>query len=332
MNTDLLLAPYLQTFFIEFLIRQKKVRAQTIAAYRDTFRLLLRFILETKGREPHKLSLADLNVSVILAFLDHLETQRHNTIRSRNTRLAAIRTFFRFVVLREPQCAQWVAQIMAIPVKRQVRNLVGYLTRKEMEVLIDTPNQASWLGRRNYALLLTLYNTGARVSEMISLHQSQVSIGVHSFVHLHGKGRKERSIPLWKNTAQVLSSWMSENVSQNDPLLFPNARGIQLTRQGVNYILRKIVQQAAENYPSLLRKHISPHILRHTTAMHLLQAGVDPTVIALWLGHENLQTTHIYVEADLQMKENALSRLAPIDTNTQRYKADDSLMSFLSSL
>ncbi len=332
MSTDLLLAPYLQMFFLEFLVRQKKVSAQTIAAYRDTFRLLLRFILETKGHEPHELSLSGLDVTVILDFLDHLETQRHNTIRSRNTRLAAIRTFFRFVVLREPQCAQWVAQIMAIPVKRQVRNLVGYLSRKEMELLIVTPDQTSWLGRRNHALLLTLYNTGARVSEIISLHQSQVNIRVHSFIHLHGKGRKERSIPLWKNTSQVLSSWMGENISQNDPLVFPNARGTQLTRQGVNYILRKIVQQAAENYPSLLRKHISPHILRHTTAMHLLQAGVDPTVIALWLGHENLQTTHIYVEADLKMKENALSRLAPIDTSTQRYKADDSLMSFLSSL
>ncbi len=332
MSTVLLLAPYLQAFFIEFLVKQKKVSAQTIAAYRDTFRLLLRFILETKGREPHELSLSDLDASAILAFLDHLETQRHNTIRSRNTRLAAIRTFFRFVVLREPQCAQWVAQIMAIPVKRQVRKLVGYLTREEMERLLDVPDQSSWLGRRNHAMLLTLYNTGARVSEMISLRQSEVSIGVHSFVHLHGKGRKERSIPLWKNTAQVLSSWIGENVLQDDSLVFPNARGTHMTRQGVNYILRKIVQQAAENYPSLHKKHISPHVLRHTTAMHLLQAGVDPTVIALWLGHENLQTTHVYVEADLQMKENALSHLAPIDTEVQRYKAEDSLMNFLSSL
>jgi site-specific recombinase XerD len=246
--------------------------------------------------------------------------------------LAAIRTFFRFVALREPQCAQWVAQIMAIPVKRQARKLVGYLTREEIECLLAAPDRASWLGRRNHAMLLILYNTGARVSEIINLRQSQVSIGVHSFVHLHGKGRKERSIPLWKNTAQVLSSWIRENGAQDDSLVFPNARGTHLTRQGVNYILRKTVQQATENSPSLHQKHVSPHVLRHTTAMHLLQAGVDPAVIALWLGHENLQTTHVYVEADLQMKENALNRLAPIDANVRRYKADDSLMRFLSSL
>jgi len=332
MSTDVLLAPHLQAFFAEFLVRQKQVSAQTIAAYRDAFRLLLRFIQETKGREPHELSLSELDASVILAFLDHLETQRHNTIRSRNARLAAIRTFFRFVALREPQCAEWVAQIMAIPVKRQVRKLVGYLTREEMECLLAVPDRESWLGRRNHAMLLTLYNTGARVSELIGLRHSQVSVGVHSFVHLRGKGRKERSVPLWKNTAQVLSSWLRENGAQGDPLVFPNARGAPLTRQGVNYILRKTVRQAIEDCPSLLGKRISPHLLRHSTAAHLLQAGVDPSVIALWLGHENVQTTHVYVEADLQMKENALNRLAPIGTNVRRFKADDSLMRFLSSL
>jgi len=256
MSTNVLLAPCLQAFFTEFLVKQKQVSAQTIAAYRDTFRLLLRFIQERKGREPHELGLSDLDASAILAFLDHLEILRHNTIRSRNARLAAIRAFFRFVALWEPQCAEWVAQVMAIPVKRQSRKLVGYLTREEMECILAVPDHESWLGRRNYAMLLTLYNTGARVSELIGLRHSQVSIGIHSYVHLYGKGRKERSVPLWKNSAQILSSWLRENGAQGDPLIFTNARGVSITRQGVNYILRKTVQQAVKDSPSLSEKRI----------------------------------------------------------------------------
>ncbi len=332
MITDFSLAPHLQAFFSEHLVKHKQVSGKTMTSYRDAFRLLLQFIQETKGIEPHNLQLSDMDASTILSFLDHLETIRNNSVRSRNARLAAIRSFFRYVALREPQCMALVSQIMAIPTKREDQSLVDYLTKEEVDAILAVIDQSKWVGRRDYALLLTLYNSGARVSELISLHQSQVTIDAHIFLHLNGKGRKERVVPLWPITGKVLRTWFRENGVQLDQLIFPNARGGPLTRQGVNYILQQTVKKAKSTCPSLETKRVSPHVFRHTTAMHLLQAGVEQSVIALWLGHESMQTTHVYIKADLSSKERALEKLAPVSTNPGRFKADDALMKFLSSL
>jgi site-specific recombinase XerD len=225
-----------------------------------------------------------------------------------------------------------VTQVMAIPIKREDRRIIVYLTREEIEAILAVPEQSLWAGRRNHALLLTMYNSGARVSELITLKQHQVNIGIHTFLHLHGKGRKERDVPLWSGTSQVLRSWLHEIGEQPNQFVFPNARGRPLTRQGVNYILKDTIQQATSKCPSLKAKGVSPHVFRHTTAMHLLQAGIDTQVIALWLGHEDAQTTHVYVEADLATKEQALSKLTPVDVKTGRFKADDTLIAFLESL
>ena len=332
MTDTLLLAPHLQIFFIQYLQSNKRASGQTIAAYRDTFRLLLQFIQQTQSIEPSKLRLPDLDANTLLSFLDHLEIKRNNSVRSRNARLAAIRSFFRFVALREPDCIALVTQVMAIPVKRHDRRIVAYLTKEEIGSILAAPDPSVWLGRRDHALLLTLYNTGARVSELITLQQSQLHMGTHTFLQLLGKGRKERVVPLWPKTAQVLRSWFREIGEQPNRLVFPNAHGGSLTRQGANYILSQIVQRAQSTCPSLKTKRVSPHVFRHTTAMHLLQAGVDTETIALWLGHENVQTTHVYVEADLAAKEKALDKLSPAGTHPLRFKADDALMAFLNSL
>jgi integrase/recombinase XerD len=326
------LAPLLQDFFVQHLLGYKRSSPHTVAAYRDTFRLLLGFLKKRHGREPAQLRLADLDATSILAFLDHLESERKNSIRSRNARLAAIRSFFRFVAFREPAQLALVSQVLAIPIKRTDRRLVGYLTRQEIDALLAAPDRARWAGRRDHALLLTMYNTGARVSEIAALRRSQVSFGSTTLLALHGKGRKDRSVPLWPRTARVLAAWFAELEGLPDGPAFPNANGGQLTRDGVRYILDQAVAEATPPCPSLAKKTISPHVLRHTTAMHLLQAGVDCSVIALWLGHESLETTHVYVEADLVTKETALSKLAPPATKVCRFKPDDSLLSFLANL
>jgi integrase/recombinase XerD len=332
MTDALLLAPHLQIFFIQHLQSNKRASGQTIAAYRDTFRLLLQFMQQTHGTEPSKLRLPDLDANTLLSFLDHLERKRNNSVRSRNARLAAIRCFFRFVALRKPECVALVTQVLAIPVKRNDRRIISYLTKEEINGILAAPDQSVWLGRRDYALLLTLYNTGARVSELITLQQSQLHMGVHTFLQLYGKGRKERVVPLWPKTAQVLRSWFREIGEQPNRLVFPNAHKGSLTRQGVNYILSQTAHKAQSTCPSLKTKRVSPHLFRHTTAMHLLQGGVDTETITLWLGHENIQTTHVYVEADLAAKEKALNKLAPAGTSPLRFKADDALMAFLNSL
>jgi len=326
------LGPLLQSFFAQHLLSYRRSSPQTVAAYRDTFRLFLAFLRKRHGREPSRLCVEDVDTATVLAFLDHLETERNNSIRSRNARLAAIRSFFRFVAFREPEHVALATQILAIPVKRADRRLVGYLTREEIEALLAAPDRASWAGRRDHALLLTLYNTGARVSEVAALRRSQFSPGASAFVVLHGKGRKERSVPLWPKTARALTAWFSELGGAADGPAFPNAQGAPLTRDGVRYILDAAFAIAAENQPSLRGKNISPHVLRHTTAMHLLQAGVDCSVIALWLGHESLQTTHVYVEADLVTKEKALAKLAPPPVTVRRFKPDDALLGFLATL
>ncbi len=326
------LGPLLQRFFAEHLVHHRRASSQTVAAYRDTFRLLLEFLQKQRHIEPSALRVTDLDAPTILSFLDHLERERKNSVRSRNLRLSAIRSFSRLVALREPSQVDLAARILAIPVKRCERKLVGYLTRMEVEAILAAPDLSKWLGRRNYALLLTLYNSGARVSELIGLEVGQVHFGSSNFLMVFGKGRKQRTIPLWKKTARVLHNWFKELEAKSITKAFPNARGAPLSRDGVNYILQLAVQRATATCPSLSTKSISPHTLRHSTAMHLLQSGVDITVIALWLGHESIETTHGYIEADLAMKEKALEKTTPHVGRNARFKASDSLLRFLAAL
>lgn len=328
-------APLVQAFFVEYLLNQKNASPRTVAAYRDVFRLLLRFIHETKGVQPATLSVDDLDAPVILAFLDNIEQRRANCIRSRNARLAAIRSFFRFVQMQEPAGLAVCSRVIAIPVKRTERKLVGYLTRSEIDAILSTPDQTHWDGRRDHALLLTLYNSGARVSEIIGVRREDIALGVQASLKLHGKGRKgrkERAIPLWAKTAKVLRIWLQEPGGGLSDLVFPNARGRRLSRHGVSYLLSRAVDRAAPDCPSIRGKRVSPHLIRHSTAMHLLQAGVDPAVIALWLGHESVETTHGYVEADLTTKENALDKLTPAGSVRGRFKPADKLLAFLEAL
>jgi len=332
MTTDIPLGSLIQAFFAEHLLTHKRASPRTVSAYRDTFRLLFGFLHETAGIEPSSLRLADLDAPAILSFLDYLEAHRRNSVRSRNARLAAVRSFIRFVALREPESLALATRVLAIPVKRADRRLVGYLTRAEVDAILAAPDRLKWAGRRDHALLLTLYNSGARVSEIAALRRSQAVVGASSFLQLHGKGRKERVVPLWPRTARALKSWFHECAGPPDAPAFPNARGGPLTRDGVSYVLERAVRMASASCSSLQAKHVSPHVLRHTTAMHLLQAGVDLTVIALWLGHETTQTTHMYVEADLATKERALAKLAPAGQPVSRFKPGDALMSFLASL
>lgn len=329
-----LVGPHLQAFFAEHLVAHKRASPQTIACYRDTFRLLLRFMRDRTGIEPAALPLAALDADAVLAFLDHIEHGRGCSVRSRNNRLAAIRSFFRLVALRVPDRLGQITRVMATPVKRCDKRLVGYLTREEIKALLAAPNRTAWSGRRDHALLLTLYNSGARVSEITAMRREQAHLdpacGPH--LELHGKGRKQRVVPLWPETAQVLQAWFRELGDTGGGAAFPSARGRALSRDGVDYLLRQAVVTASAACPSLAAKKVSPHVLRHSTAMHLFQAGVDMAVIALWLGHESLETTHVYVEADLATKEQALDKLAPMPGTPTRYQADDKLLAFLTAL
>ena len=325
-------AGLVQAFFVDFLLNQKNASPRTLATYRDAFRLLLRFVHETHGVEPAALQIENLDAPIILAFLDHIERQRANCIRSRNARLAAVRSFFRFVQMREPAALAVASRVLAIPVKRTERKLVGYLTRPEIDALLVATDRTNRDGRRDHALLLTLYNSGARVSEIIAVRRGDILLDAPASLKLHGKGRKERAVPLWTKTAQVLRSWFQELGDQCGGLAFPSARAHRLSRHGVSFLLGRLAERAVKACPSLGDKQISPHVIRHSTAMHLLQSGVDPAVIALWLGHESVETTHGYVEADLTMMENAMGKLTPAGSAPARFKAPDDLLAFLATL
>lgn len=329
-SSTTLIGPLLQAFFVEHLLQHKHVSPQTIASYRDTFRLLLQYAHKQLKTEPAALKVTALEAPVILSFLDSLEKDRHNCIRSRNIRLAAIRSFFRWVAVGNPELVGMATRILAIPVKRTDRRLIHPLTREEIDALLTAPDQSNWRGRRDCALMLTLYNTGARVSEITALRRDHFEFGPSTFVHLLGKGRKHRDIPLWPKTAQVLKAWFREQSVAATPLAFPSVRGQRLSRNGVDYILKQAV--AGANCPSLRGKRIHPHAIRHTTGSHLLQSGVNISVIALWLGHESIETTHIYVEADLETKQRALNKLEPLGANARRFKAKDQVLAFLSTL
>jgi site-specific recombinase XerD len=323
----------LQFFFGEFLPNQKNASTQTISSYRDTFILLLRFIKDRSGIAPEQIAIPDLDVAIILAFLDHLESERKNCVSSRNARLAAIRSFFRMVALRSPESIGHCNQILSIPTKRTDRKLVLSLSKDEMEALLAVHDTGCWSGRRDSVLLLTLYNTGARVSELMKLEQKQVTFGSTSFLRLYGKGRKERTVPLWARTSRVLRSWFAELSVFETALAFPNAQGKQLTRNGLDYILQQAVLRASSKCPSLQQKNVTPHTIRHTTATHLLQAGADVAIIALWLGHESMDTTRKYLEADLATKQKALNALsAPAISKTKKFKPSDKILDYLSGL
>lgn len=326
------LARLLQAFFCKRLIQQRNVSHQTICSYRDTFRLFLRFSEQQLEKSAAKMHLADINASLVLAFLDNLESQRHNCIRSRNARLAAIRSFMRYAALQKPEALVLIQQVLAIPLKRFDRPMVNYLTQKEMQAVIEAPDLLSWSGQRDQVLLATLYNSGARVSEIIKLRLVDFDKKHRQAVCLHGKGRKERVIPLWKRTTKLLKFWIAKMGSDPQQPMFPNRFGHMLSRSGVESRLRIAVRTASVQCPSLKNKVVSPHVIRHTTAMHLLQAGVDLSVIALWLGHESVVTTHQYFEANLNMKEEALAKLQPLDIEFSRYKPSNDVLSFLDGL
>ena len=327
--------PLLQAFFIDYLYGQKRASVRTVESYRDTFRLLLQFLQQTTGKAPTALHTLDMDAPAILRFLDHLESQRHNQAQSRNVRLAAVHSFFRMVAIRDPASVGVATRVLAIPAKRTDKRLLGYLSRPEMDALLNGHDLSQWAGRRDHALLLTLYNTGARVSEMTGLQRSQVQFGTKSFVQFKGKGRKERAVPLWPSTSRTLQGWFAEldaDARYRAAVAFPNARGAALSRDGVDYLLQQAVNRSATLCPSIAHKRVTPHLIRHTSAMHLLQAGVDITIIALWLGHESTQTTHGYIEADLALKEKALEKVAPAGQKPKRFRADDELLRFLTSL
>jgi site-specific recombinase XerD len=327
-----LLGPLLQDFFVQHLLCQRRASSQTGAAYRDTFRLLLNFVHQRIGIAPAALHRVNLDAATILSFLNHLEQDRKNSVRSRNARLAAIRSFFRYVALREPDSLGLVTSVLAIPSKRVDRHLVGYLTRHEMDALLAAPNSSEWIGRRDHALLLTLYNSGARASEIAALQRSQVRFDTTTSIQLQGKGRKERAVPLRPKTTRTLQTWFRELGDSTAGFAFPNRLGGSLTRHGVAFIVGRAAKRGSVNCPSLATRQVSPHVIRHTTAMHLLQGGVELSVIALWLGHESVETTHCYVEADLAMKERALEKLAPLGAPARRFRADDALMAFLATV
>jgi site-specific recombinase XerD len=327
-----LLAPVLQGFFTDRLIGQRNASAHTVTAYRDTFRLLLAFASRNLGRPASQLHLDDLGATVIAAFLDHLEIDRGNSITTRNARLAAVHSLFRHAALQHPEHAATIQQVLAIPAKRCERTIVTYLTEPELEALLAAPNRRTWTGRRDYALLVLAAQTGLRISELIALTEQDLHLGRGAHVSCSGKGRKQRITPLTHGTAEVLRTWMSERAGQPGDPLFVTRSGRTLSRDAIEHRVALYVHAAAQHCPSLTSKTVTAHTLRHTAAMHLLHAGVDTSVIALWLGHEKVDTTQIYLHADLEIKQRALTRTSQRATTTARYRAPDSLLAYLDAL
>lgn len=321
----------LQHFFLKRLMNQRDASPHTIASYRDTFRLLLDHVSTRTHKLPSSLTIDDLDAQAILHFLDYMETGRGNVPSSRNVRLAAIRSFFRSCAYLAPGSLSVIQKVLAIPMKKAACREVGFLTVEEIQAIIDASDLATWSGLRDHTMFATLYNTGARVSEITGMKIIDLSLSTPS-VRIHGKGRKERVMPLWQSTAKLLKKWLVHVNHDLENPLFPNARGKPMTRHGVEYRLAIAQKTAEARCPSLKGKHISPHSVRHTTAMHLLQSGIDISVIALWLGHESPSTTHHYLQADLAMKKRVLEKLAPPHTRNILFKPGDELLRFLESL
>jgi integrase/recombinase XerD len=326
------LAPTLEAFFTERLVGQRRASPHTVAAYRDAFCLLLGFVKETTGVAPASLRLEDLDAPLVGAFLEHLERDRHNGARTRNARLSAVHSFFRFAALRHPEHAGLIARVLGVPPKRFDRAVVTFLDDEEVAALLAAPDQGTWLGRRDHALLLLAVQTGLRVSEMCQATCGDVALGAGAHVRCLGKGRKERATPLTAVTVAVLGAWLEKRGGGPADPLFPTRQGAALSRYGVTLLVARHTQAASAQCPSLVAKKVTPHVLRHTAAMRLLHAGVDTAVIALWLGHESTETTRMYVHADLTLKERALARTTPIGSTPGRYQPPDQLLAFLESL
>ena len=326
------LAPTLQAFFTDRLTRERHASPHTIAAYRDTMRLLLAFAEQRVAKRPSRLELDDLDANLVGAFLDHLEQERGNSVRTRNARLAAIHSLFRYAALQHPEHAAVIQRVLAIPVKRFHRADVTYLTEPEVDALLTAPDRATWTGRRDHTLLLLAVQTGLRASELTGLGCGDVHLGTGAHVSCHGKGRKDRVTPLTAGAAGSLRTWLQERRGELSDPLFPTSRGRRLSRDALERRLAKYVAIASGIERSLNEKRVTLHVLRHTAAMRLLQAGVDTTVIALWLGHETVDTTRIYLHAHLALKERALARTAPPDSPPGRYRPPDTLLAFLEGL
>jgi integrase/recombinase XerD len=326
------LAPTLQAYFTDRLLRQRHASAHTVAAYRDTIRLLLRFTAARTGVPPAQVDIGLLDAPLVTAFLDHLEHVRGNTARTRNARLAAIHSLFRFAALSHPEHAASIARVLAIPPKRCDQALVSYLTDTEVDALLAAPDRTTWTGRRDHALLLLAVQTGLRISELTGLCVRDIHLGVGAHVSCHGKGRKDRVTPLTSATATALRVWITERGATSDSPLFASHTGHALSRDAIEHRLALHTATAAQRCPSLNQKKVTAHVLRHTTAMRLLHAGVDTSVIALWLGHESIETTRIYLFADLALKERALARTRPTNSPAGRFRPPDEMIAWLEAL
>jgi site-specific recombinase XerD len=326
------LAFLIEGFFTQRLIAQRRASPHTIASYRDTFRLLLGFAEKRLKRAPSILALEDLNAPLVASFLDNLESKRANGARSRNLRLAAIRSFFRYAALEAPEHSALIQRVLSIPRKRHTRPLIDFLVRPEIEALLLAPNRQTWIGQRDHAFLLVAVQTGLRLSELTGLRQQDVALGPGAHVRCLGKGRKERATPLTKPTARAVAAWIEQQGRDHSAFLFPSTRGGRLSADAAQQLVARHVQAAHGACPSLAKKRVTPHVLRHTAAMELLQAGVDRALIAIWLGHESVETTQIYLDANLDLKEEILAKTRPIQTPPGRYRPSDRLLHFLKGL
>lgn len=332
MTSHVSFAPLVERYFSQRLITQKQASPHTIASYRDTFRLFLLFMRTRTGKSPSNLAFSDIDVDLIEAFLTDLEKRRSISARSRNLRLSALRSFFRFALYYEPEHAGRIQQILAVPAKRHDRALVGFLTRSEVHALLATTDSRTWNGRRDHALLLIAFQTGMRLSEITGLRRHDVELETGAHIRCLGKGRKERCTPLAAKTVKELRAWMAEAVPVDSEFLFPTGHGRRMSADAVQYLFAKYTAIARRACPSLRKKRVSPHVARHTAAMEFLQAGVDLSVIALWLGHESIETTQKYLEANIALKEVALAKTVPFNTRIRRFRPDDQLLQFLNGL
>jgi len=326
------LAPLLERFFTQRLMQQRQASPHTISSYRDTFRQFLKFAQQHLQQQPSRLNFEQIDAPLIAAFLDELEKHQGLAVRSRNLRLTAIHSFFRYAAFELPTHGAQIQRVLAIPSKRFTRMLVSFLSRPEVDALLSAPDRSTWSGRRDHAFILTAVQTGLRLSEITGLKHEDLIQGIGAHLRVIGKGRKERCIPVAKFTLAVLKAWLREPARADSGVLFPSARGQQLSVHGVQYLLNKHRTTASKVCLSLKQKRVTVHRLRHTMAMDLLQAGVDRSVIALWLGHESVETTQIYLEATLAMKEQALARTTPLQGKWVRYQPGDRLLGFLNSL
>ena len=328
----LLFSQAIQLFFTDYLPEQRNTSPCTLRAYRDCIRLFLSYASQATGKPPERMGFPDISASLVLEFLAHLEKERHNSIRTRNLRLAAIRTLMRYMVRNCPENMHTAQGILAIPFKRCDHPLMTFLTKEEMTAILSAPSADTWSGRRDRVMLRTLYNTGARVSEIAGLRVSAIDAVGKPVINLLGKGRKERAVPIWKETASQIRAWVAENKLQSSDALFQNREGGAISRSGVEKRLKIAVASASRAVPSIAKKRVSPHTFRHSLAMHMLQSGIDLSVIALWLGHEKLESTHRYLEADMKMKESALKTTNGCKGRLERYRPGDTLMRFLQGL